>query len=115
MAKVAATLSPKFYLIGGDFAYESGYPACYNRYDRLLSLMESLLISKEDQTLLPMILTIGNHEVDGEYKKSKVSSPKDVPFFFDYFPHYSPKAMKQLEPSHVCYSFSLLYKRKIKD
>lgn len=102
MAEYAKTLNPQFIAIGGDIAYENGYSACYHRYDQVLSILQNTLISPVDQTIIPIIATIGNHEVDGNMKKISEEPNGIVPFFFDYFPHYSPEDAAQFKsPSEV--------------
>ncbi|CAK64027.1 unnamed protein product (macronuclear) [Paramecium tetraurelia] len=47
--------------IGGDVAYDNGFVQCTTCWDRFLSLYESVCKSKGK--LIPLILSIGNHDV----------------------------------------------------
>ena len=86
MAKLAGKEAPSFVTFGGDIAYENGFPACYQRYDDVLSLLETNLITP-DQLMIPLAFAIGNHDVSGELTVEPHPASLS-PFFFDYFPHY---------------------------
>lgn len=76
----AAKLDPDFALLGGDLAYANGVSAI--RWVNWLESWSKLMVGK-DRRLIPMVVTIGNHEV-----RSKAPSklPADrAPFFYSLF------------------------------
>ncbi len=79
MNKICAWLDPDFALLGGDLAYEDGV-----RATRVVDWLESWmkLSVGTDRRLIPMVLTIGNHEVRGGYN-GKV--PDDAAYFYGLF------------------------------
>lgn len=75
---IAAKQDPMFALIGGDLGYDNGKSAstCL-QFQRNYS---QTMIDSEGR-LIPMVVCIGNHEVNGGYNKKR----KDGPFFFALF------------------------------
>lgn len=76
--RVAAAQAPMFVVIGGDIAYENGTNGAvwlefFDNYSRDLR--------DDQQRLIPLLVCIGNHEVDGGY----VPSRDKAPFFYAYF------------------------------
>ncbi|CAN5371953.1 hypothetical protein BH23VER1_BH23VER1_27210 [soil metagenome] len=79
MNKRAGELNPLFALLGGDLAYANGRtPARW--YDWFDSWFDNA--RSEDGRLLPMVVAIGNHEVDGG---SQPQPPEKAPFFYSAF------------------------------
>lgn len=79
MTKRVAELEPDFALLGGDLAYEDG-----KRATRVADWLESwrLIAVGKDRRLIPMVVAIGNHEVDGHYNGR---IPDDAPYFYRLF------------------------------
>lgn len=68
----AARQDPAFALIGGDLAYENGKSA--DVHLTFIRNYSRTMIAK-DGRLIPMLACIGNHEVDGGYKKTRDKAP----------------------------------------
>lgn len=90
----AAKTNPRFVLIGGDIAYASGSKTNFLKiltnqnatqtFDRWLTWLQTwknTMVTSEGY-LIPMIPTIGNHEVDGGFDQT----PEQAPFFYALFP-----------------------------
>jgi hypothetical protein len=74
----AARQDPMFAVIGGDLAYENGKsPEIHLAFLRNYS---KHMIGR-DARLIPMVACIGNHEVEGGYKKPRTKAP----FFYSLF------------------------------
>ena len=72
---LAAKQDPMFALIGGDLGYDDG-----KKVDKSLGFIRNYsrhMIDSEGR-LIPMVVCIGNHEVNGGYGKPR----KDAPFYF---------------------------------
>jgi hypothetical protein len=80
----AARQDPHFAVIGGDLAYENG-----KSIDASLAFLRnySRTMIGKDGRLIPMVATLGNHEVDGGYGKARVKAP----FFFALFDGLYPE------------------------
>jgi acid phosphatase type 7 len=76
----AAASAPDLALIGGDIAYANGRLASWELWDSCLSNWQEFMI-RPDGCQIPMVLAIGNHEVDGGFNGSRDGAP----FFFAYF------------------------------
>ena len=74
----AAAWDPLFAVVGGDLAYANGRYA--GVWVRFLELWREHMIT-DDRRLIPMIATIGNHEVRGDFGGSRA----DAPYFYDLF------------------------------
>jgi hypothetical protein len=74
----AARQDPMFAVVGGDLAYENGKSVEIN-----LAFLRnySKHMMARDGRLIPLIAGIGNHEVDGGYKKPRAKAP----FFYALF------------------------------
>ncbi|MBS0262882.1 MAG: metallophosphoesterase family protein [Planctomycetes bacterium] len=78
----AARQDPQFVLIAGDLAYDNGkspetflkFLENYNRY-----MVDS------QRRLIPMVATLGNHEVDGGYKKPRTAAPQFFSMFDGFY------------------------------
>ncbi len=79
MNKQAAKLDPDFALLGGDLAYENGVTA--SRWIDWLQSWMTICLGK-DRRIIPMVITIGNHEVRGG-ANGKI--PDDAPYFYSLF------------------------------
>jgi len=76
----AALQEPLFALIGGDLAYENGKLQEYRKMDAWLENWAQRMKTPQGY-MVPMVVAIGNHEVDGGYAKT----PEQAPFYFGYF------------------------------
>ena len=76
----AALRDPHFALIGGDLAYANGKLSNIDDWDSLLTAWKQHFLAP-GRRLIPMILAIGNHEVDGGYD----GTPETAPFFYGFF------------------------------
>jgi hypothetical protein len=79
MSGQVGPLEPDFALFGGDLAYENGVLA--TRIVDWLGSWKQLGMTK-DRRLIPIVLTIGNHEVRGGYN-GKI--PQDAAYFYGLF------------------------------
>ena len=79
MSRQVGPLEPDFALFGGDLAYENGVLA--TRIVDWLGSWKQLGMTK-DRRLIPIVLTIGNHEVRGGYN-GKI--PQDAAYFYGLF------------------------------
>lgn len=83
MNRQAAAADPLFALLGGDLAYANGRDA-----DRWLEWTESWAANTPtgDGRIIPMVVAIGNHEVDGS---NQPQPPAKAKFFYSLFrfPH----------------------------
>ena len=73
--QIAAKQDPMFAIVGGDLAYDDG-----KKIDTNLQFMRNYhdnMVDSEGR-LIPMVVCIGNHEVNGGYNKPRA----DAPFFF---------------------------------
>jgi hypothetical protein len=78
--RLAAARNPMFALIGGDIAYDNGDITNVGLWDQWLARWQKDMVTAEGN-LVPMILAIGNHEVQGHFRGSFEKSP----FFPNYF------------------------------
>ena len=76
--KIAAKQDPRFVVIGGDLAYDNG-TAPKVTLEWLRDYSQNMIDSAG--RLIPMVVTIGNHEVKGGWAKTR----KDAPMFFALF------------------------------
>ena len=76
----SATFDPDFAVIGGDIAYANGDLLSVNKWDTWLTYYTEEMVSS-DGFSIPLVMAIGNHEVDGAYNKTAA----DAPFFFGFF------------------------------
>ncbi len=74
----AARQDPMFAVVGGDLAYENGKSVEINL--AFLKNYSKHMVAR-DGRLIPMLACIGNHEVDGGYKKPRAKAP----FFYALF------------------------------
>ena len=76
----AAKTSPAFGVVGGDLAYANDGLTNFFRWDMWLDNWETNMVTPGGLTI-PMVLTIGNHEVRG----GRSTSPNDAQFYLRYF------------------------------
>ncbi|MBK9387680.1 MAG: metallophosphoesterase family protein [Planctomycetes bacterium] len=81
MLRRAAATSPDFALIGGDIAYANGKLENVDRWDTWLAYYSEEMV-RPDGFAIPLVLAIGNHEVDGSFLRPK----EQAPFWFGFFP-----------------------------
>jgi Purple acid Phosphatase, N-terminal domain/Calcineurin-like phosphoesterase len=77
----AALQTPDVALVGGDIAYADGKLNRMQFWDDWLDNWSQHL-KVDNGRLVPMILAIGNHEVDGAFGQKKTQAP----FYFGFFP-----------------------------
>ena len=80
LMRIAAGRDPFFAAIGGDLAYGNGRLTKRVKWDRWLDSWHKSFVSPEG-FMIPMVLAIGNHEVQGGYGQP----PEEAPFYFGYF------------------------------
>ena len=83
LAGHAAALDPMFGLIGGDIAYANGLLQNWETWETWLSMWEEAMVTS-DGVMIPMVVGIGNHEVEGSYGQFTNWLSK-APFYFGYF------------------------------
>jgi hypothetical protein len=88
----AARRDPMFVWIGGDIVYDNGEPDRVSRWFHWLNAWEELMVTS-DGRLIPMIVTIGNHEVLGRFDKT----PAEAPFFYSLFAWPGPQGCGVLD------------------
>lgn len=76
--QLAAKQDPWFAVLGGDLAYDDGRNSAIT-LEWLRNYSQHMIDSKG--RLIPMVVCIGNHEVNGSYNKTR----KEAPFFFALF------------------------------
>jgi hypothetical protein len=81
LLREAATWNPQFAVLGGDLAYANGETRHENYWDAWLENWEKIMVTS-DGDLIPMVLVIGNHEVNDLEGSPEVQAP----FYFGYFP-----------------------------
>ncbi|MEO0513905.1 MAG: sugar-binding protein [Planctomycetota bacterium] len=80
----AASWDPLFGLVGGDCAYGDGVrPEMWLKY---LQLWREHMMTPDGRSI-PMLCTIGNHEVAGGYGKTKEEGPFFYALFGPLYPH----------------------------
>lgn len=82
----AALRSPMFALMTGDLAIDNGLLSNWALWDTWLSQWEENMVTP-DGRMIPMVLGMGNHEVDGAFDQT----PDKAPFYFGYFAQSAPK------------------------
>jgi hypothetical protein len=88
----ALTHDPEFVLLGGDLAYENGDPKLVRRVLDWLDGAKNTLITDEGR-VVPILASIGNHEVAGSY----LQKPERAPFFYSLFPFPGPPGYNVLD------------------
>lgn len=76
----AAARRPQFALLGGDLAYVNGVLEEVADWDEWFDQWEETMVTPEG-LLVPMVLAVGNHEVQGGY----LGGPERAPFYTGFF------------------------------
>jgi hypothetical protein len=79
----AARQDPLFAVVGGDLGYDNGRSVAVSL--AFLRNYSKHMVGR-DGRLLPMVACIGNHEVDGGYKKPRTRAPFFYALFDGLFP-----------------------------
>lgn len=86
-----AKYDPHFAVIGGDLAYANGDPKNLSRWYAWFDAVKNTLI-REDGRIIPVLVGIGNHEVQGgsfsrheDFAFDDVSRAKIAPFYYGLF------------------------------
>ena len=83
MCKQAAKENPRFAIIGGDIAYaapKKGGKENWTKWQEFFTSWYKIMRDKEG-CLIPLLVTIGNHEVTGAFNRSM----KEAPFYYSFF------------------------------
>lgn len=80
LTRLAGSKDPMFGLIGGDLAYANGDLGNAWMWDRWLQTWESNMVTS-DGALIPMVLAVGNHEVNDKDGPPEVTAP----FYYGFF------------------------------
>ncbi len=83
----AAKFDPDVALVGGDIAYANGKLSAVGEWDRWLQFYTDEMVTFDGRSI-PLVLAIGNHEVDGGFSKPKSAAP----FYFNFFGQDSDKS-----------------------
>lgn len=83
MCKQAARENPRFAIIGGDIAYAAPKKGGQENWDKWKQFFScwSKEMRDRDGCLIPLLVTIGNHEVTGSFNRGA----KDAPFYYMFF------------------------------
>jgi acid phosphatase type 7 len=77
----ALKYDPDFVMLGGDLAYENGDPKQVQRIYDWLDACKSTLVTAQGR-VVPIVVTLGNHEVQGGFGKTA----EQAPYFHNLFP-----------------------------
>ncbi|MCE5295248.1 MAG: metallophosphoesterase family protein [Chlamydiales bacterium] len=83
MCQRAARENPRFAIIGGDIAYAAekrGGEENWSKWQEFFACWSEVMRDK-DGCLIPILTTIGNHEVTGSFS----STAKQAPFYYMFF------------------------------
>lgn len=80
LLRQAARTAPDLALVGGDVAYANGRLENVDLWDTWLTYWTEEMV-RPDGFAIPLVLAIGNHEVDGGFGRT----PDRAPFFFGFF------------------------------
>ena len=83
MCEVAASYEPMFAVIGGDIAYADGEPEQLYRWEMWFTHWRERMVTPSGR-LVPVIVAIGNHEVQLRYHH-RGATHEHAPYFFSYF------------------------------
>lgn len=61
LSKIASTLQPDIFFMGGDIAYDDNMPACAYTWDYFLGMYGKLTATLG--YMMPIVCTVGNHDV----------------------------------------------------
>lgn len=80
LMRQAASQSPQFALVGGDMAYADGRLSHVNFWDKWFDGWDDFMVTPSGHTI-PMVLAIGNHEVQGGF----AAQPQAAPYYYNFF------------------------------
>ena len=80
ISRLAAKQDPMFVAVGGDIAYADGDPKLVQRWYRWLATWKKHMVAS-DGRLIPLLVVIGNHEVQGGFGQT----PDKAPDFYSVF------------------------------
>ena len=80
LMQLTAAQEPQFVMIGGDIAYADGNLDNVNIWDTWLNRYQQYMVTPKGY-FIPMVLAIGNHEVQGYFD----GTPEKAPFYFGFF------------------------------
>ena len=80
ISRLAAKQDPMFTVIGGDIAYANGDPKLVQRWYRWLATWKKHMVTS-DGRLIPLLVVIGNHDVEGGFGQT----PDKAPYFSSLF------------------------------
>jgi acid phosphatase type 7 len=80
MSRVVAGLDPEFAVIGGDLAYADGRADRVDRWIAWFDIWKDVMVAP-DGRLIPLVVAIGNHEVQG----GSDQTPDQAPYFYSLF------------------------------
>lgn len=88
LTRIASTLQPDLFIMGGDIAYDDNMPACAYTWDYFLGMYGRLTATLG--YLMPIVSVVGNHDVGlNELPGINVTISNSGPAYFIYFPqHY---------------------------
>lgn len=102
----AAATNPSFALLGGDIAYSAPKLPIFHedaeRWIHWLQAWKETMVTP-DGCLIPMLITIGNHDVIGRYGKS----PSSAAFFYSLFVAPEEKSYFAIDFDHYMSIFVL--------
>ena len=83
--------SPDVIIIGGDTTYDDGMRTCYSSWDDFYSLFEPVYTHPSINRLIPLILSVGNHDVgfDALTENKITTSEEYLPLFFVLNPQHA--------------------------
>jgi acid phosphatase type 7 len=90
MSRVAASHDPEFAMMGGDIAYVNNEPRAFARWFEFFRVWGEQMVTK-DGRMIPIVPTIGNHEVHGDTfdirggAPNRGVSPDRAIFFYSLF------------------------------
>lgn len=96
MNHIAAKHNPDFALLGGDIAYSGSILTLFNEESkRWVDFLKSWskTMKQSDGTLIPMVTTIGNHDINGRYDQT----PEYALFYYFLFPTYSSTGYRVID------------------
>ncbi len=79
----AAKENPRFVIIGGDIAYAAARKGGQEEWGKWINFFScwSKEMKDSENCLIPLLVTIGNHEVTGSFNRSV----EDAPFYYTFF------------------------------
>lgn len=83
LSQLVVNYKPDIIFMGGDIAYDNNIPACAYTWDFFLNMIEE--ISNQVGYIIPLVLSVGNHDV-GINQLSGINVSLDHTAYFKYFP-----------------------------